>query len=82
MANRQKALISVAMYLGRARQRKARGQSVWSHCSCHSFSFTYSEIAHARPNPSYVLVPRPNSSMIIRDLDVADYGLNGIQCYG
>lgn len=29
------------------------------------------EIAHAIPNPSHVDVPRPNSSIIIKELDVA-----------
>ena len=30
-----------------------------------------SEMAHARPKPSYVLVPRPSSSMMTRDLLLA-----------
>lgn len=30
-----------------------------------------SEIAQAKPKPSYVDVPRPNSSIIIKDLSVA-----------
>ena len=34
--------------------------------------FTYSEIAQASPKPSYVEVPRPNSSIMIRDVSEAD----------
>ena len=29
-------------------------------------------MAHARPNPSYVDVPRPNSSIMMREFSVAD----------
>lgn len=32
----------------------------------------YSEIAQARPKPSYVDVPLPNSSMMMRESSVAD----------
>ena len=35
-------------------------------------NFTDSLIAHAKPNPSYVDVPRPSSSMIINESFVAD----------
>lgn len=34
---------------------------------------TYSAIDQAMPQPSYVDVPRPNSSIITKDLSVADY---------
>jgi hypothetical protein len=36
------------------------------------FFTMYSEIAHASPKPSYVLVPLPNSSIIISESRVAD----------
>lgn len=36
-------------------------------------STTHSLMAHARPNPSYVEVPRPSSSIIISESLVADY---------
>ena len=33
---------------------------------------TYSDIAQAKPKPSYVEVPLPSSSMIIKEFSVAD----------
>lgn len=41
-------------------------------------NFTYYEIAQASPNPSYVEVPLPNSSIIIIDDSVAAYKLYNI----
>uniref|UniRef100_A0A0A9FCA3 MUS1 n=1 Tax=Arundo donax TaxID=35708 RepID=A0A0A9FCA3_ARUDO len=37
-----------------------------------------SQIAHARPNPSYVEVPRPSSSIIIRDLSEAPFKMDAV----
>lgn len=34
---------------------------------------TYSDIAQARPKPSYVEVPLPSSSMMIKEFSVADW---------
>lgn len=38
--------------------------------------FFYSAIAHAIPHPSYVDVPRPNSSITTNDFAVAVYKTN------
>lgn len=35
--------------------------------------FSYSDMAQARPNPSYVEVPRPSSSISTRLFEVAFY---------
>ena len=45
-------------------------------CEGRNESKPYSEIAQARPNPSYVEVPRPSSSIIMREFSVADYQRN------
>jgi len=47
------------------------GSSVWHLTPEHIISSTYSAIAHAMPQPSYVEVPRPSSSMITSELLVA-----------
>jgi len=39
------------------------------------FLTIYSEIAQASPNPSYVLVPRPSSSIIISESLEADLSI-------
>ena len=71
VANKQNDPILVAMYL--------REKTVFSahtcrntQCSQHFGRYVaYSEMAQASPNPSYVEVPLPSSSMITRESLVA-----------
>ena len=64
VANRQNDPILVAMYL--------RGEKTVFEGNTERASIAYSEMAQASPNPSYVEVPLPSSSMITRESLVAD----------